>query len=65
MCRSIKIKFYSRAMRKMDKKAADFAQGKISTGSYARFVVRLARKQGINVAREYPEVAKWTGLRVL
>ena len=61
----IKSKFYNHAMRKLDLKTAKYAQGKISPESYAKYLTGLAIKQGIDVAGQYPEIAKWSGLASL
>jgi hypothetical protein len=57
----IRRKFFDRAMRKVDKKAADYAAGKLDLADYTLFQAREAIKLGINVPLQYPEIAKLTG----
>jgi len=57
----IKAKYYDRAMRKLDEKESNLSAGKISTAEYLRFLVHIASKHGVNIAGDYPEIAKQTG----
>jgi hypothetical protein len=57
----IKKKTYTHAMRKLDKKAADYATGKLDLADYTSFLVKQASKQGIDIGTQYPEIAKWIG----
>lgn len=58
----IKNKYYTFAMKKLDRRASAYSAGKVDEYDFNRSLVRRARRQGIAVASRYPEIAKLNGM---
>jgi CheY-like chemotaxis protein len=58
--RAVQDAYYSRSMRKLEKKTHEFRQGGNDGAGYIGYLASAAQKSGIDL-QAYPETARWTG----